>query len=68
MAKRNTIKGGKLQPIPRGARLSQEMKTKLKSHAGKHDSKHIASMRMSIFKKGNSFEEAHKKALARKPK
>ena len=67
MAKRNTIKGGKLQPIPRGARLSQEMKTKLKTHAGKHDSKHIASMRMSILK-GNSFEEAHKKALARKPK
>ena len=67
MAKRNTIKGGKLQPIPRGARLSQEMKTKLKTHAEKHNSKHIASMRMSILK-GSSFEEAHKKALARKPK
>jgi len=67
MAKRNTIKGGKLQPIPRGARLSQEMKTKLKTHAGKHNNKHIASMRMSILK-GSSFEEAHKKALARKPK
>ena len=67
MAKRNTIKGGKLQPIPRGARLSLEMKTKLKTHAGKHNNKHIASMRMSILK-GSSFEEAHKKALARKPK
>jgi hypothetical protein len=67
MAQTNIPKGGKLQPIPRGARLEEDMKRKLKVHAAKHDHKHIASMRMSILK-GKSFQEAHKKALARKPK
>ena len=47
--------------IPKGAKLSEDMKKKLMEHAKKHTKRHINSMRMHLLK-GKSFEEAHKVA------
>ena len=47
--------------IKKGAKLSEDQKKRLEKHGEKHSKKHIASMRMSMLK-GDSFEEAHKKA------
>jgi hypothetical protein len=52
-----------LQPIKKGARLSQAQKTKLQAHqrAKQLSSRHMSSMRMAMLK-GSSFQEAHEKA------
>ena len=50
-----------LEPIKKGAKLSDSQKKKLEEHKKHHSTKHIASMRMSMLK-GMSFDEAHKKA------
>ena len=50
-----------LEPIKKGAKLSDSDKKKLEEHKKHHSSKHMASMRMNMLK-GDSFEEAHKKA------
>ena len=50
-----------LQPIKKGAKLSDSDKKKLEEHKKHHSDKHIKSMRMNMLK-GDSFEEAHKKA------
>ena len=47
--------------IPKGAKLSEDMKKKLMEHAKKHTKRHINSMRMHLLK-GKLFEEAHKVA------
>jgi hypothetical protein len=60
----STPKGGKLQPIPRGASLSDINKKKLAKHAEKYDKSHISSMRMRILK-GKTFAEAHNAAMNR---
>ena len=54
-------KYSKLEPIKKGAKLTQEQKDKLEKHKAHHSNKHIASMRMSMLK-GESFDSAHKKA------
>ncbi len=54
-------KSNGLQPIKKGAKLSDSDKKKLEEHKKHHSSKHMASMRMNMLK-GDSFEEAHKKA------
>lgn len=51
----------KLEPIKKGAKLTDEQKEKLEKHKKHHSNKHIASMRMSMLK-GMSFNDAHKKA------
>ena len=48
--------------IPKGARLTQEQKTKLKEHRKHHTRKHIASMQMAMLK-GESFDGAHQAAM-----
>jgi hypothetical protein len=50
-----------LQPIKKGAKLTDTQKKKLEEHKKHHTSKHIASMRMNMLK-GLSFDESHKKA------
>ena len=50
-----------MHTIPKGAKLSEEMKAKLKDHAKKHSKRHINSMRMHLLK-GKSWDEAHKAA------
>lgn len=50
-----------MNKIPKGAKLSDAMKNKLKEHAKKHTKRHINSMRMHLLK-GKSWEEAHKAA------
>jgi len=50
-----------IEPIKKGAKLTDKQKEDLKKHGDKHSKSHIASMRMSMLK-GASFEEAHKKA------
>ena len=54
-------KSNGLQPIKKGAKLSEDDKKKLEKHKKHHSNRHIASMRMNMLK-GDSFEEAHKKA------
>ena len=54
-------KSNGLQPIKKGAKLTDEQKDKLEKHKKNHSDKHIKSMRMNMLK-GDSFEEAHKKA------
>jgi len=50
--------------IKKGARLTDAQKKQLAEHQskGKHTSKHMASMRMSMLK-GHSFKEAHAQAM-----
>lgn len=57
----NGKKSNGIEPIKKGAKLTEDQKDKLEKHKKKHSSKHIASMRMSMLK-GMSFDEAHKKA------
>ena len=38
-----------LQPIKKGAKLTDTQKKKLEEHKKHHTSKHIASMRMNMF-------------------
>ena len=52
----------KLKPIPKGSSISAIDKKKLEKHKAHHSDKHLKSMRMSMLK-GNTFEEAHKKAM-----
>lgn len=47
--------------IPKGAKISNENKEKLITHAKNHGKSHIASMRRNILM-GKTFEEAHKEA------
>ena len=54
-------KKNKLEPIKKGAKLTDEQKDKLEKHKKHHSDKHIKSMRMNMLK-GDSFNEAHKKA------
>jgi len=54
-------KSNGIEPIKKGAKLTDKQKEDLKKHGDKHSKSHIASMRMSMLK-GSSFEEAHKKA------
>ena len=51
-----------LEPIKKGAKLTDSQKKKLEEHKKHHSTKHIASMRMSMLK-GMSFNEAHNKAM-----
>jgi len=55
-------KNSKLEPIKKGAKLTQEQKDKLEKHKVHHSNKHLASMRMAMLK-GSTFDEAHKKAM-----
>jgi hypothetical protein len=52
----------KVKPIPKGSSISATNKKKLEKHKAYHSNKHLMSMRMNILK-GNTFEEAHKKAM-----
>tara|TARA_R110000850_G_scaffold18053_1_gene54883 strand:+ start:239 stop:427 length:189 start_codon:yes stop_codon:yes gene_type:complete len=54
-------KNSKLEPIPKGSKLTEEQKQKLEKHKEHHSNRHLASMRMSMLK-GSTFDEAHKKA------
>jgi hypothetical protein len=52
----------KLKPIPKGSSISAANKKKLEKHKAHHSEKRLRSMRMRMLK-GNTFEEAHKKAM-----
>ena len=54
-------KSNGIEPIKKGAKLTDKQKKQLEEHKKHHSSKHMASMRMNMLK-GDSFEEAHKKA------
>lgn len=50
-----------MHAIKKGAKLTEDQKSKLAEHAKQHSKKHIASMRMRMLK-GATFDTAHKEA------
>ena len=57
----NKNKNNKMMPLKK---LTQKQKDKLKKHSVHHTQKHMRSMRMAMMR-GQSFDKAHKDAMAK---